>query len=299
MKTSATYNKAFWNVMRGNDESRQNLSEGYDDAGSSITPFEFRETLNQSLAKENLFRRFATVISLTEAGGTLQAVTSSGTAEWVADGDPIPVSDDTFAQFPIKSHKLASIVKLNRSFVCDMNFDLEKYLACDFAKRFGRAEENTLLNGNGTTQPTGILSAESTITTDNSVSISFDEMIALYFSLKDEYRQNAIFIMHDQTAMMFRTLKDSSGRYLWNDSDNTIFGKPVVTSPYMPLVSAGAKSIAFADMSYYWLIERQPLSMKRLRELYSLQGQIGFQAIERVDGKLIQHDALKILQMSA
>lgn len=299
MKTSATYNKAFWNVMRGNDESRQILSEGYDDAGSSITPFEFRETLNQSLAKENLFRRFATVISLTEAGGTIQAVTSSGTAEWVADGDPIPVSDDTFAQFPIKSYKLASIVKLNRSFVGDMNFDLEKYLVSDFAKRFGRAEENTLINGNGTTQPTGILSAESTITTANSVSISFDEMIALYFSLKDEYRQNAIFIMHDQTAMMLRTLKDSSGRYLWNDSDKTIFGKPVVTSPYMPPVSAGAKSIAFADLSYYWLIERQPLSMKRLRELYSLQGQIGFQAIERLDCKLIQPDALKILRMRA
>ncbi|MCD8482429.1 MAG: phage major capsid protein [Verrucomicrobia bacterium] len=39
--------------------------------------------------------------------------------------------------------------------------------------------------------------------------------------------------------------------------------------------------------------------MKRLRELYSLQGQIGFQAIERLDGKLMQPDALKILQMSA
>jgi HK97 family phage major capsid protein len=299
MKTSATYNKAFWNVMRGNDESRQNLSEGYDDAGSSITPFEFRETLNQALAKENLFRRFATVIRFTEASGIIQAVTSTGTAEWVADGDPIPVSDDTFAQFPIKSYKLASLVKLNRSFVSDMNFDLEKYLANDFAKRFGRAEENTLLNGNGTTQPTGILKADAVITTASSSSITFDEMIALYFSLKDEHRQNAIFIMHDQSAMMLRTLKDASGRYLWNDSDNTIFGKPVVTSPYMPLVLAGAKSIAFGDLSYYWLIERQPLSMKSLREIYSLQGQIGFQAIERLDGKLIQPDALKLLQMSA
>lgn len=299
MKTSAIYNKAFWNFMRGNDESHQNLNEGFDDAGSSITPFEFRETLNLALAKENLFRRFATVMSLTTAEGTIQAVTSTGTADWVADGDPIPESDDSFAQFQVKSYKLASLVKLNRSFVGDMNFDLEKYLASNFAKRFGRAEEKTLINGNGTTQPTGILTADVAITTANSASVTFDEMIALYFSLKDEYRQNAIFIMHDQTAMMLRTLKDAGGRYLWNDSDNTIFGKPVVTSPYMPLVSAGAKSIAFADLSYYWLIERQPLSMKRLRELYSLQGQIGFQAIERLDGKLIQPDALKILQMSA
>jgi len=93
--------------------------------------------------------------------------------------------------------------------------------------------------------------------------------------------------------------KDTSGSYLWNPSDNTIFGKPVVTSPYMPTVSAGAKSIVFGDLSYYWLIERQPITIKKLSELYALQGQIGFSAYERLDGKLIQPDALKILQIKA
>ncbi len=89
----------------------------------------------------------------------------------------------------------------------------------------------------------------------------------------------------------------TNGRYLWNDSDNTIFGKPVITSPYMPKVASGAKSIVFGDFSYYWLIERQPLSIKRLSALYALNGQIGFSAYERLDGKLVQPDALKILQI--
>jgi len=180
-----------------------------------------------------------------------------------------------------------------------MNFNLEKYLMGDFAKRFGKAEENALLNGNGTTQPTGILTADADVTTADNSTISFDEIISLYFSLKDEYRNNAVFIMHDNTAMFLRTLKDTSGSYLWNSLDNTIFGKPVVTSPYMPTVSAGAKSIVFGDLSYYWLIERQPITIKKLSELYALQGQIGFSAYERLDGKLIQPDALKILQIKA
>jgi HK97 family phage major capsid protein len=132
----------------------------------------------------------------------------------------------------VKSYKLASLVKLNRSFVTDMNFNLKKYLMGDFTKRFGKAEENALLNGNGTTQPTGILTADADVTTADSATISFDEIISLYFSLKDEYRNNAVFIMHDNTAMLLRTLKDTSGSYLWYSSDNTIFGKPVVTSPY-------------------------------------------------------------------
>ncbi|MBP7073582.1 MAG: phage major capsid protein [Clostridia bacterium] len=299
MATSTTYNRAFWNVMKGKEENNQNLSEGFDNAGAYVAPDEFREGFNTALAKENIFRRFATVINLSSAEGKIQAVSSTGTADWVEDGDPIPESADTFTQFLVKSYKLASLIKLNRSFVTDMNFNLEKYLMGDFAKRFGKAEENALLNGNGTTQPTGILTADADVTTADNSTISFDEIISLYFSLKDEYRNNAVFIMHDNTAMLLRTLKDTSGSYLWNSSDNTIFGKPVVTSPYMPTVSAGAKNIVFGDLSYYWLIERQPITIKKLSELYALQGQIGFSAYERLDGKLIQPDALKILQIKA
>jgi hypothetical protein len=159
MTTSTTYNRAFWNVMKGKEENNQNLSEGFDNVGAYVAPDEFREGFNTALAKENIFRRFATVINLSSAEGKIQAVSSTGTADWVEDGDPIPESADTFTQFLVKSYKLASLVKLNRSFVTDMNFNLEKYLMGDFAKRFGKAEENALLNGNGTTQPTGILTA--------------------------------------------------------------------------------------------------------------------------------------------
>ena len=58
------------------------------------------------------------------------------------------------------------------------------------------------------------------------------------------------------------------------------------------------KAIAFGDLSYYWVIERQPLTIKRLSELYSVQGQIGFTAYERLDGKLILPEAVKVLQMA-
>jgi HK97 family phage major capsid protein len=65
----------------------------------------------------------------------------------------------------------------------------------------------------------------------------------------------------------------------------------------MPLPTSGAKPIAFGDLSYYWVIERQPLSIKRLNERYAIQGQIGFTAYERLDGKLILSEAVKVLQM--
>lgn len=70
--------------------------------------------------------------------------------------------------------------------------------------------------------PTGILhpteGAEVGVTAAGTDAITYDEVIKLYFSLDKHYRKNAIWI---ETALHLRTLKDSSGNYLWNHSDNT------------------------------------------------------------------------------
>ncbi|GHU83429.1 hypothetical protein AGMMS50284_6970 [Clostridia bacterium] len=68
-----------------------------------------------------------------------------------------PTDDEVFSKYIISLHKLASIIKLRQNFVADAKFDIETALAIEFAKRFGAAEENAFLNGNGVNEPTGIL----------------------------------------------------------------------------------------------------------------------------------------------
>lgn len=63
----------------------------------------------------------------------------------------------------------------------------------------------------------------------------------------------------------------------------------------MPAIAASAKTIAFGDFSYYWIADRQGRSFKRLNELYAANGQVGFLASQRVDGKLILSEAIKVL----
>jgi len=301
MATSINYNRAFWNAMRGKNNEIKDLSEGADSTGSLLSPDEFREKFNTSLATDNLFRRLATIIQTSSADGTIQAVASTGSAAWVPEGTSIPESSDTFTQFPIKSHKLASLTRLKENFISDNSFDLENYLLREFTRRFARSEEDAFINGDGMSQPHGILNANGTevgVTTAEAVKIAYDEVIHLYFSLKSEYRSNAVFLMHDETAMILRTLKNEDGTYLWNAVNDTIFSKAVVTSPHMPVISSGAKPIVFGDLSYYWVIERQALTVKRLNELFAKQGHVGFAAFERLDGRLIRPDALKILQMA-
>jgi HK97 family phage major capsid protein len=47
-----------------------------------------------------------------------------------------------------------------------------------------------------------------------------------------------------------------------------------------------------------WVIERKPLAIQVLSELYKNQGQVGFIGYERVDGKLIRPEAVKTIKMA-
>jgi HK97 family phage major capsid protein len=110
--------------------------------------------------------------------------------------------------------------------------------------------------------------------------------------------------MNDATVKAIRKLKDGQGQYLWQPSiaagtPDTILNCPVITSSFMPTIAASAKTIAFGDIKYYWVADRQGRSFKRLSELYAATGQVGFVGSQRVDGKLILPEAVKYLQQKA
>lgn len=297
MLNTMIYNQAFWSKMRGTLINHDDLKDGQIDGGYHL-PNDNLNKFYKALEKDNLFRRLPTVLSLTNLEGTVHATTSTGSAGVVEEGNLIPEDGDKFTQFPVRSYKIASIAKLKESFVSDNNFNLEKYLTTDFARRFGRAEEDLFINGNGTTEPTGILSASESINAKATNTLSYDEIVELYFSIEAKYRKDAVFIMNDETAFYLRTLKDDDGNYLWNSNSDTILGKEVVISPYMPSIKSGKQPIIFGDLSFYWVIERKPLAIQVLNELYSNQGQIGFIGFERVDGKLIRPEAVKTIKMA-
>lgn len=121
--------------------------------------------------------------------------------------------------------------------------------------------------------------------------------LALYFTTKPEFRKNGVWLMNDNTALTLRTLKDKDGNYLWRQSDDTILSRTVVISPYMPDIAASSIPVAFGDLSYFWILERQPLSVKVLTELYARENLTGYAAYERIDGKLIRPEAIQLLKI--
>ena len=235
-------------------------------------------------------------------------VSSKGSAAWVDEEGAIPEGDDAFAQVSIGAYKLGTMIKVSDELLNDSVFNLEAYISKEFARRIGAKEEEAFFVGDGVGKPTGVLSAtggaEIGVTTAAAAAFTADEIFDLFYSLKAPYRRKAVFIMNDASVKALRKLKDTNGQYLWQPSltagtPDTLLNRPVYTSAYMPAIEAQAKSVLFGDLSYYWVADRQGRSFKRLGELYAPTGQVGFLGTQRVDGKLVLPEAVKVLQQKA
>lgn len=309
-RASNEYKNAFWQVMRNKAglEVKNAIQIGSDAEGGYLTPDEFEHTLVEALEEEDIFRGLANTIQTSSGDRKIPVVATKGDASWVDEEGAIPESDDSFKQVTLSAYKLATMIKISEELLNDSAFDLESYVAKEFGRRIGTKEEEAFFVGDGTGKPTGILDAtgggQLGKTTSGATAISFDEIMDLFYSLKSPYRKNATFLMNDSTVKAIRKLKDGGGKYIWQPSmvagtPDTILNRPVLTSAYMPEISAGNKTVAFGDFKYYWIADRQGRSFKRLNELFAVTGQIGFVATQRVDGKLILPEAVKYLQQKA
>lgn len=310
-RASDEYRTSFWDMMRSKaplPSVVNALQEGTDSEGGYLVPDEYERTLVEALEEENMFRQLAKVIRTSSGDRKIPVVATKGTASWIDEEGAYTESDDSFGQVSIGAYKVGTMIKVSEELLNDSVFDLESYIAKEFARRIGAKEEEAFFTGDGSGKPLGILAAtggaETGVTAASSTAVTADELMDLFYSLKSPYRKKAVWVLNDSTIKAVRKLKDSTGQYLWQPSlvagtPDTLLGRPMKTSAYMPVIAAGAKTIAFGDFSYYWIADRQGRSFKRLNELFATTGQVGFMATQRVDGKLILSEAIKVLAQKA
>ena len=240
------YKAAFWQVMRNKSVSHDvynALRIGQDDHGGFLAPDEFQRTLIDALQEQNIFRQLAKVITTSSGDRKIPVVASKGTAAWIDEEAAYPESDDTFGMTSIGAYKLATMIKVSDELLNDNVFDIASYIATEFARRIGAAEEEAFFIGNGSGKPLGILAAtggaETGVTSASATAITMDEVLDLFYSLRAPYRRNAVFLMNDSTVKALRKLKNGNGDYIWQPSvtagtPDTILNRPVYTSAFMP-----------------------------------------------------------------
>ena len=305
-RASDAYREDFGLALRGRPLVHNVLSVGVDADGGYLVPEEFERQIVDGLKEANVVRTLAKTIT-TQAERKIPIAVGHSVAQWTEENEAYAESNPTFGQKQIDAYKLTDLIRVSTELLQDSAFELEPYIREEFVRAFGVAEEEAFCTGNGTKRPTGIFTAnggEVGVTTAGANAITVDELISLVYSLKSPYRRNAKFFMHDSTVALIRKLKDGNGVYLWQPSvqqgePDKLLGYPLYTSPYVPQIEAGALTVAFGDFKNYWIADRAGRTVQRLNELYAGNGQVGFIATERVDGKVILPEGIKLLKMKA
>lgn len=300
------YRQAALTAIRSKGEKISNaLQTNPDLSGGYLIPDEWDTRLIQTLEEENVMRRLGTSIT-TSGEHKINIADTKPAALWVAEGGQMTFGNGTFKQISLDAHKVHVGILVTEELLNDNAFNLENYIIDQFGRAIANAEEDAFINGDGNGKPTGFLTTlaadATTFITTKGADISADEVIDLEYTLRRPYRRNAAFLANDATLAKLRKFKDSTQNYLWQPSyvanePDRLLGYPIYTTPYMPKAESGNFALAFGDFSYYNIADRQNRAFQRLSELYAANGMTGFLLKERVDGILVDTEAIRALKL--
>lgn len=283
----------------GGEEFRA-LSSGVNtEGGYLVAPQEFVNGLIKAVDDAIIIRRLATVIPMGAAKSmgipTLDSDPSD--ADWTSElGTGNEDSAMAFGKREMRPHPLAKRIKISNNLLRNSALPAEQLVTARLAYKFGITQEKAYLTGDGAQKPLGLFTASNDgiptsrdVATDNTTTaVTADGLKNAKYSLKAQYQATGQWLFHRDGVKQIAKLKDSQGRYLWQDAiregePDMLLGRPVNQSEYVPNTFTTGQYVGmFGDFSFYWIIDSLQMQMQRLVELYAATNQIGL--IGRYEG---------------
>ncbi len=233
----------------------------------------------------------------TAKGGDLTMPTVNDTARRaiiVTEYAKTPQSAPVFSSKVIKAFTYRTpIVPLSVELLQDSAFDLDTLLAELLATSFWRGINADLTTGDGNGRPLGIVpSATVSSATPAATAIKTDDLIDLMASVNADYAEVGKFMFNHNTFWSLVKLKDSMGRYIWQQEVRSelppmIFGKPYIVNDNVPDIGARNSSVLFGDFSKYKIRMVRDFRVIRLNELLAEYLSVGIFGFARADGILL------------
>lgn len=208
-----------------------------------------------------------------------------------------------FATVELKGFLAGALTKISRSLINNAQFDIVAFVVDEMAYQIARFVEGELLNGTED-KVEGLSGLNNGITAASASAITADEVIQLHDAIKDQYQQNAIWIMSSATRTALRTLKTQDGIYLLNDDisspfGTTLLGKPVYVSDNMEDIAAGKVVIYYGDMKGLATKFSEEINIEVLRERYADEHAVGVIGWLEFDSKVINEQMIAKLTMKS
>ena len=211
-------------------------------------------------------------------------------------------SSGSFDTVQLKGFLAGVLTKVSRSLINNTDFDIVGFVADEMALAIKRFIEKECLVGTPD-KITGLSTLTNVITAASKTAITADEVVKLHDAIKDEFQNNAIWIMSPSTRTALRLLKSQTGYYLLNDDVSTPFGtsllgKPVYVSDNMPDIAQGKTCIFYGDMRGLGTKFSEEINIEVLRERFADEHAYGVIGWLEFDAKVIDEQQIAGLKMA-
>jgi HK97 family phage major capsid protein len=223
----------------------------------------------------------------------------------IAENTQVALAEISFGTKNLEAYKYTSgVVLVASELLQDSAVDVEAVVRNAMAERVARIGNKHATVGDGASKPHGVVTAAGAgATAASATAITFDDLIELEHSVDPAYRTDPScrFMFDDATLKAIRKLKDGQNNYIWQPADAragsppTILNYPYSVNQAMASIGTGNRSVVFGAFNRYVVRMVNEFSIRRLVERYADYDQTGFIGFTRLDGELLDANAVKAL----
>jgi HK97 family phage major capsid protein len=269
-------------------------------------------TIVQHLVETSSLMRAGATVVTTSTGEDLIIPKSTGfvSTAIIGEGASITESDPTLATVTLKAFKYSNYFEISQELANDTPTNLLSFLATQAALSLGLGATgygDDIINGAGTTEPRGLLLDAATgvtgpagtgtsLGTQGTANMGTDALWNLVGSVAEPYAASpsAAFLLRNASDIIVRKLKDTTGQPVQGlTTRGQLLGYPSFVDPFMPAMANTAESIAFGDMSKYFIRIVNGVRFERSDEFRFQNDLVAFRCILRLDGALVDTGAVK------
>lgn len=323
------YKSGFFKMMSGTNadslttDERKAMSAGSDPDGGYLLP---ESTVGRTVAKifeQSTMRQLANVMTISTDKIEGLVDNNEASAGWVSElGARSDTSTPQLGQYEIQAHEMYAMPKISQKLIDDASMDVEGWLSMKVADKFARVEGAGFTTGTGAGQPRGLFAYTTAATSDDTrawgtfehvktgtnggfnATTKGDVLFDLIGAFKDQYLQNAQFLMRREMRTAIRKLKGAtSDLYLWEPAlqagvPDRLLGYPVRVDQYVPAMATDSLSLALGDFrEAYTIVDR--IGIRTLRDPYTAKPYVVFYSTKRTGGGATNYESCKFLKLSA
>ena len=195
-----------------------------------------------------------------------------------------------------------ALTKVSRSLINNSNIDIVAFVVDEMAYAIKRFIEKELLIGTDD-KVEGLSTLSNGVVCASASAITADEIIKLHDCVKDDFQNNAIWIMSPATRTAVRLLQDGVHRYMLQDDislpfGTSLLGKPVYVSDNMPDIGDGGAVIYYGDFKGLATKFSEDINVQVLRERFADEHADGVIGWFEFDAKVINEQMIAKMVMA-